>query len=310
MSRERKNVTNKAIWVIVFTLVVTNGLAIGMWLKGNQEEVSALAEVATATVTEEVVATIGEKSITQQEWLHQLEKLYGKETLKEIINREVIYQLAQQYNITVSEDLIEQEMTIIRAMYNSIDHENIADEEYLKNQIKYNILLEEMLTRDVTISDEEVEEFYEENESLYHIPKTYLLSHIRVKTEEQAETVITELENGSDFSVLAMEKSLDEFTSNQGGDLGYVTIESGYIPTEYEALLSSLKPGTWGGPIQVDEEFAILYLQEVMDGKEYSFEEVKDHIRRQLALGQIEGKVTAEQFWNEIEVEWFYDQSK
>nr|WP_239586042.1 peptidyl-prolyl cis-trans isomerase [Bacillus mesophilus] len=166
-----------------------------------------------------------------------------------------------------------------------------------------------MLTKDVVIPDEDVEEFYKENQSLYDIPTTYHLSHIKVTTEEEAETVITELENGSDFSVLAMEKSIDEFTSNQGGDLGYVTVESGYIPAEYEDVLSSLNVNSWEGPVQVGEEFAVLYLHEIMEGKEYSFDDVKEHIRRQLALGQIEGRVTAEQFWNEIEVDWFYGQS-
>ncbi|WP_456277123.1 peptidyl-prolyl cis-trans isomerase [Bacillus sp. AK128] len=298
---------NKAIWVIVFTLVVTNCLTIGMWLNGSQERVSEPAEVATATVTDEVVATIGDQNITQQEWLHQLEKLYGKETLKDIINHEVIYQLAEQYNITVSDEVVEQELAIIKAMYNSIDHEKISDEEDLKNQIEYNILLEEMLTRDVTIPAEDVQKFYDENQSLYDIPTTYHLSHIRVGTEEEAETVIKELDNGSNFSVLAMERSIDEFTSNQGGDLGYVTMESGYIPEEYEAVLSDLAKDEWKGPVKVGDEFAILFLHEVEEGKKYSFEDVKDHIHRQLALGQIEGKVTAEHFWNEVEVDWFYD---
>nr|WP_272495874.1 peptidyl-prolyl cis-trans isomerase [Bacillus pinisoli] len=164
-----------------------------------------------------------------------------------------------------------------------------------------------MLTKDVTIPEEDVERFYEENQSLYDIPTTYHLSHIKVDTEEEAKTVIDELDNGSDFAVLAMERSTDEFTSNQGGDLGYVTKDSGYIPSEYEDLLSNLKKEAWAGPIKIGNEFAILYLHDVEEGKEYSFDDVKDHIRRQLALGQIEGKVTAEQYWTEVEVDWFYD---
>jgi foldase protein PrsA len=281
-----------------------------MWFNGSQVKTQSPAAVETASITDEVVATVGEKNISQQDWLHQLERLYGKETLKEIINREVIYQLADKYNITVSEEVIEQELTMIKAMYNSIDHEKIADQEELRNQIKYNILLEEMLTRDVTIPEEHIQNFYDENQALYLIPTTYHLSHITVKTMEDAEMVVKELESGSDFSVLAMEKSTDEFSSNQGGDLGFVTTESGYIPEEYEPTLPSLKVNNWEGPIQVGEEFAVIYLHEVIKGKEYSFVDVKEHIRRQLALGQIEGKVTAEQFWNEVNVDWFYEEVK
>jgi foldase protein PrsA len=303
-------VANKGIWIAVFVLVATNCLTLGMWFNGQKEKIEIPAAVETASSTEEVVATVGDQSITRQEWLHQLEKLYGKETLKDVINRKVIYQLAEKYNIKVDQKVVEQEMTMIKAMYNSVDHETITDEEEWRKQIEYNLLLEEMLTRDVTIPAEDIKEFYEENESLYKIPTTYHLSHITVKSKEEADQVMTELESGSDFSVLAMEKSTDEFSSNQGGDLGFITKESGYLPKEYENSLTSLKPAEWDGPIKVGEEYAILYLHEVIEGKEYSFEDVKEHIRRQLALGQIEGKVTAEQFWNEVGVDWFYNKAK
>jgi foldase protein PrsA len=301
---------NKGIWIAVFTLVVTNCLTLGLWFNGRQEKIEMPSSVETASYTEEVVATVGDKNITRQEWLHQLEKLYGKETLRDVINREVIYQLAEKYNIKVDEKVVEQEMTMIKAMYNSVDHETIMDEEEWKKQIEYNLLLEEMLTRDVTIPTEDIEAFYKENESLYQIPTTYHLSHITVKSKEEADQVLQELENGSDFAVLAMEKSTDEFSSNQGGDLGFITKESGYLPKEYEATVTSLEPSSWEGPIQVEDEYAIIYLHEVIEGKEYTFDDVKEHIKRQLALGQIEGKVTAEQFWNEVGVDWFFDKIK
>lgn len=299
---------NKGVWTVVFILVVTNCLSLAMWL--NKEKVEVPTSVETASSTDEVVATVGEHNITRQEWLHQLETLYGKNTLREVINHEVIYQLADKYNIKVSDEIIEQELTMIKAMYNAADHETISNEEEWKKQIEYNLLLEEMLTKDVTILEEDIRTFFKENESLYKIPTTYRLSHITVKTKEEAEQVVEELKNGSDFAVLAMEKSTDEFSSNQGGDLGYLSIESGFLPNEYAELLSTLKPSSYEGPIQVGDEYAIVYLHEVIEGKEYSFDDVKDHIRRQLALGQIEGKVTAEQFWKEIDVEWFYEDAK
>ncbi|MBM6616084.1 peptidyl-prolyl cis-trans isomerase [Bacillus suaedaesalsae] len=299
---------NKGVWIVVFVLVVTNCLTLAMWF--NKEKVEVPASVETASSTDEVVATVGEHNITRQEWLHQLEKLYGKDTLREVINREVIYQLADKYNIKVSDEVIEQELTMIKAMYNAADHETLTDEEEWRKQIEYNLLLEEMLTKDVTILDGDIQKFFKENESLYKIPTTYHLSHITVKTKEEADQVVEELKNGSDFAVLAMEKSTDEFSSNQGGDLGYLSKESGFLPERYMDLLSSLKPASFEGPIQVGDEYAIVYLHEVIEGKEYSYEDVKDHIRRQLALGQIEGRVTAEQFWNEIDVEWFYEDAK
>lgn len=295
----------------VFILVATNCLTLGMWFTGKQERLAIPALVKTASsATDEVVATVGDLNITHQDWLNQLEKLYGKETLKEIINREVIYQLADKHTIKVSDETVEQELLMIKAMYNSVENEEISDQEEWKEQIKYDLLLEEMLTRDVTIPEELIQEFYNENQTLFQIPTTYHLSHIKVKTKEEAQTVLDELKAGSEFSVLAMEKSTDEFSSNDGGDLGFVTRESGYLPKEYDVLLSTLEEKKWEGPIQIGEEYAVLFLHETLEGKEFSYDDIKDHIRRQLALGQIEGKVTAEQFWDEVDVNWFYDKSK
>lgn len=302
---------NKGVWAVVFILVATNCLTLGLWFTGKHEmtAIPEIVETATST-TDEVVATVGNQTITHQDWLNQLEKSYGEETLKEIINREVIYQLADKYSIQISDEDVEQELIMIKAMYNSDDNEKISNQEEWKEQIKYNLLLEKVLTRDVTIPEENIKSFYLENQNLYQIPKSFHLSHIRVKTKGEADTVLKELEAGSDFGALAMEKSIDEFTASQGGDIGYVTKESGYLPKEYEEVLSMLKVDKAQGPIQVGEEYAVLYLYDVVEGKEFTYEDIKEHIQRQLALGQIEGQVTAEDFWAEIGVNWFYGKAK
>jgi foldase protein PrsA len=301
---------NKGLWMIIFTLVVTNCLTLGFLFKGNNEHIKLPEAVETATiVSDEVVATVGSENISKQEWLHELEKLYGKETLKELINRKVISQLAQKYNISVSPDVINQELAMLKSMYNSLEHdqEELIEEHELKKQIEDTIVLEEILTKDVTIPDELIKGFYKENKDLYHIPDTYHISHLIVKTKEESDEVKKELLNGSDFSVLAMERSTDEFSASQGGSLGFVSLESEYLPEQYLEALSSLEATKWAGPLEVNGEFAFVYLHEKIKGKKYSYDDVKDHIRRQIALGQIDGKMTAEKFWDEVDVNWFYE---
>jgi len=43
-----------------------------------------------------------------------------------------------------------------------------------------------------------------------------------------------------------------------------------------------------------------------MEGQTFSFEDVKDQIRRQIALEQMEGSVTVDPLWEEMGVTWFY----
>jgi foldase protein PrsA len=194
-------------------------------------------------------------------------------------------------------------------MYNTIDNEKINDEHW-KEQIELSILLEELLTKDAVISEEEMKHFYKENKHLYEIPKSYHLSHIVVKTKETAEQVRDELKNGSSFSALAMEKSIDEFSANRGGELGYVNADNGYAPDTYLEVAENLNPNEWSEPIQVEDGYAVVILHEVIDAVTYSYEDVKDQIKRQIAIDQMNGTISVEPFWKELNVKWFFEKQQ
>ena len=259
-------------------------------------------------VTDETIATIGDTTITREQWMAELESRYGKDTLRELINVQVVEELAEKYNITVSEEVIDRELAVYKSMYNSLDEEQFGNEENWEKQIRYSILLEELLTRDVSVSDKDIQKFYEDNKDLYDIDESYHLSHIVVKTKEEAKVIIKELEGGSSFEALALEASIDEFTANSGGDLGFISTNDTYVPKSYLEIVPKLKEGDWSEPVEVDTGYAILLLHEKMKGQTFSFDDVKDQIRRQIALEQMEGTVSVDPLWDEIGVTWFYDE--
>jgi foldase protein PrsA len=47
-------------------------------------------------------------------------------------------------------------------------------------------------------------------------------------------------------------------------------------------------------------------LKQKLEGKKYSFKQVKGQIRRQIALEQMDTPVSASAFWDELKVDWFY----
>ena len=72
-------------------------------------------------------------------------------------------------------------------------------------------------------------------------------SHILVKTKEEAEKIIKDLEGGGDFAKIAKEKS--ECPSKQnGGDLGY--FGKGMMVPEFEKAAFALKVGEISKPVQ------------------------------------------------------------
>ncbi|MFS0821019.1 peptidyl-prolyl cis-trans isomerase [Bacillus sp. 1P02SD] len=301
----------KVLWSIVVALVITNCLSVVYFVtdesgEKSQEKTIEASKPVVASGEEEVVASVGETSITRQQWLNELEARYGKQILEGMIDEEVVRQMAKKYDITLSEDAVERELTLIKTMYNTIDNENI-DDEHWQEQIELSILLEELLTKDAIISEEEMKHFYEENKHLYEIPKSYHISHIVVQTKEAAEQVRQELENGSSFAALAMEKSTDEFSANRGGELGFVNTENGYAPDSYLDMAEKLKPNEWSEPIEVEGGYAVIILHEVIDAVTYSFDDVKGQIKRQIAIDQMNGAISVEPFWKELGVKWFFE---
>ncbi|CAM4105346.1 peptidyl-prolyl cis-trans isomerase [Mesobacillus thioparans] len=288
----------KQLWYIIAGLAILNAITLVM----------LLAKPAILEGKKETVAEIGKESITRQQWLTELEERYGQETLRDLIDQEVVRQMAEEYGIKLSDKAVERELTIYKAMYSSPGNEPKSEEKW-KQQIKYSLLLEELLTKDVQVSDEDMKAFYEQNKNLFDVPASYHLSQIIVETKQEAESAAKELKDGSSFAALAMERSIDEFSANEGGDIGFVTEEDELISPEVISAAKSLKPEEWTGPVKVENGYAIVYLHEKLAGKKYSFKEVKNQIRRQIALEQMDIPVSARAFWNDAKVSWFYGEA-
>ncbi len=289
-----------SLLAVVVVLVFTNVFTLLLWWKNNHQQT-----VGTKANTE-IVATVGGDTLTREDWLYSLEKKYGEEELRSLINQKVIEKIAKKYDITISDKEIDQEYSLIQSVYNAYDEEQTQDETSLKAQIKADLLLEELLTKDVQVSEKEMKSFYNENEELYSIPKMYKLKQIIVPDQSDASQVVKELKDGSDFEALAMERSIDEQSAHLGGEIGYVPLDDTLLSIEEVTELKSLSKGEWSSPVPHQSNYAIYFVEDVMKERHYSFKDVKSQIRRQLALDQVETPLQPEAFWDEVGVDWFY----
>jgi foldase protein PrsA len=103
-----------------------------------------------------------------------------------------------------------------------------------------------------------------------------------------------------------MERSIEEFSANEGGDIGYIMDGEERYPSEYLNAAKKLKKGTWSEPINVEQGYAIVKLEGIMKGKKYSYQDVKQQIRREIALEQMKTSASTTTFWEETKVDWFY----
>ena len=256
---------------------------------------------------EKTVASVGDKEISREDWLSELEAIHGKDILTSMINEESILQMANKHRLTVSDDEIKIESVLQQVLYGTIGNRaSYKSEEEFKRKLEVSILLEKLLTKDVVITDDEVESYYKNNKSLLTFRDLYHLSHITVAGKNEANALIKELEAGADFSVRAIERSGDRYTADIGGDLGYLSLDSETIPAEYKEAASLLEVGYWSRPVKVMDDYAILYLRDHVRESELSFDKIKSILKRKVAIEQMNTPLSAEVLWEQFDVEWIY----
>ncbi|MFF2459938.1 peptidyl-prolyl cis-trans isomerase [Peribacillus simplex] len=262
--------------------------------------------ISKSVIEEETAAKVGSKDISRDAWINELEKRYGEDVLEEMVDKEVVKQAAEKYKVEISDEELDRELKMMKTMYGTAGQNLNKSNEQLRQEIQSSLLLEKLLTKDVSVSETAMRNHYDNNKDIYRIPTAFHISHITSSTKKQADQIVRELEKGVPFDVLAMEKSLDEFTANQGGDMGYISQDNEKVSKEYITAAENLKVKKWSDPIQTEEGWAIIYLHERIKGKQYEYDEVKDKIQRQIALEQIQAPVSGKIFWDEFDVEWFY----
>lgn len=139
--------------------------------------------------------------------------------------------------------------------------------------------VEEQLTADLEVSDDEVEEFYEENrEQRYELVEA---RHILTETQAEADAVLERLDDGEDFGEIAQEVSVDPGSGERGGDLG--EFGRGQMVPEFEQAAFDAEIGEVVGPVESQFGFHVI---EVTGRVEQELAEVEDDIRAELRQGR------------------------
>lgn len=264
--------------VISFLAIIILGLGIYQYTSGDKK-----------------VATIGDVTISEATFVSELKRLYGKEVLDEMINKKVVNMIAEKNNITASNEEITRQYDELRKGYSSEDEfiEYLHDQMgWTKNQllenIKFYILWEEIATKDVVIEEEQIQAYYDENIDFYTEPESFHIEQIIVNTLDEANQVISELYNGSNFNTLAKEQSIDILSANNGGDIGFVSINDYAIDAAILKIAGTIELNEVSSPIKLDQGYAVIRVLEYREEKQIPFDAIKGEIRREIALKQVE----------------------
>lgn len=137
----------------------------------------------------------------------------------------------------------------------------------------------EASTKDVTVTDEDVKKYYDENPNEYTENTNRINpAHILVEDEATANEIIEKLNNGADFAELAKEYGTDG-TSESGGELGWIEYDSQEIdPTFLKAAIEVNKGEYTPAPVKTSFGYHVI---KCLDKEEYPvqpFDSVKEEV--------------------------------
>lgn len=165
------------------------------------------------------------------------------------------------------------------------------------------ILREAYFDREVTktLTDQELRKRYDEIVAAMPKQEEIRARHIVVKTKEEAEAIIKQLQAGGDFAAIAKEKSSDG-SKGEGGDLGYFT--KGDVVPAFWAAADGLKPGEIAKtPVETEFGWHVIQVEDRRPVQAPPFDSVREQLYNQLSrqviadqLEKLRAKAKVERF--------------
>jgi peptidyl-prolyl cis-trans isomerase SurA len=222
------------------------------------------------------------------------EILSGKlNVVEQLINNEILLERAKKLNLEASDGEVEDKFTELKSPYTEEEFQRKLRDggmtvDDLKRDLRRQLSIQKLLNREVaakvTITDQDVADFYNANRNQFNVAEPqFRISQIVItphkdplvrnrknddatneaEAARKAKMLQDKLNSGADFAQLAMDYSEDPNTATNGGDLGYIPESSLNAPQTdpmLKKVVVSLKPGQVSPPIALHDSIRILKL--------------------------------------------------
>ena len=148
-----------------------------------------------------------------------------------------------------------------------------------KKQILISLVIRDNIDKKITLTQEDLTNYYTRNKDAYAEKEQRRVSHILVKEEAQAKKLLAQLKKGKGaFDKVAKKHSIDP-TKDNGGDIGW--FQKGQLVPEFEkAAYGIKKKGSLSGVVKTQFGFHIIKLTDKRVRPEIKFDDVKAQIQQ------------------------------
>lgn len=218
------------------------------------------------------------------------------EQLRQAIVRSLVEQKqfevgAAELGIEVTDQEVDERLQELKEQFFEGDEEKYQEElenqglseRQVRDDVRSRLLSEkifEEVTKDVEVTDQVVEDYYEQNRGQFETPATRVVRHILVKRRARAQELYEQIRGGANFAQLARRFSEDPASKDQGGRF---EAQKGATVPPFDRTAFSLETGELSEPVKT--QFGWHVIEAVSATKPAStrpLSEVEEEIRRQL----------------------------
>ena len=232
-----------------------------------------------------------------------------QEVLEQLIVQELLWQEAQRREFVVTDEDVEQQLQKMKSGFDSeqaflfkIKEGGFTEatfREDIRQQRSARRMVNDGISANIKISDEDVETFYKQNIDKMSSPEQVRARHILISPKsddkegerlarEKVAVMQRELDGGASFAVVAMENSEGPSAAG-GGDLGF--FGRGQMVPAFEEAVFALQPGEVSDVVETQFGYHIIKLEERRGAQTVSVEEASERIRPYLAQQRLEEAV-------------------
>jgi len=232
-----------------------------------------------------------------------------REAMDLMVEQELIRQAAEAQGIEVSSEEIDAALAEVSDPFKTPDEftRRIQNEGYTQDSYREHVArmiaaakyLDGVRAGVATVSDEELETYYRDNEVRLTLPEQVRVRHIlltwkpmgttddRAAIRKQMVPILDKARAGEDFAALAREHSDDSATTQNGGDTGL--FHRGQMVPAFESVAFALQPGEVSDPVDTPFGVHIIRLEEREEARLLPLDEVREQLREHIR----EEKMTA-----------------
>ena len=167
-----------------------------------------------------------------------------------------------------------------------------------KRRLRFLLVDQTAIFDSLTLTEDEVQQYYDTNLSQYQTPGQVRASHILLRVDgdddavaARAAELAAEARAGADFAELAREHSEDETNAANGGDLGL--FGRGRMVPEFENAAFALAAGEISDPVRSPFGYHVIEVTEKQDEVTQPFPEVRGAIENVLKRERSSSRATA-----------------